>query len=186
MIGVGTSLGEAHTLVEAGSPERLEGQILGADRRPHTPAAPRPRPVLPPIRGEHSLGTLKDAAHARATSSATADRASTLLRLRPPGTWALQATYCDRAFKLLAGLHPFFTGLTTFPLPSPHHHSPRALALPASFSSGSTLHPFLSLPFLCLPRSLPPSLILCFSNGWNDPLLSLSSTLRAFYSRVEA
>lgn len=87
MIGVGTSLGEAHTLVEAGSPERLEGQILGADRGPHTPAAaPRPRPVLPPIRGEHSLGTLKDAAHARATSSATADRASTLLRLRPPGT----------------------------------------------------------------------------------------------------
>lgn len=73
-------------------------------------AASRSRSVFPPVPdgGEHSLGTLKDAAHTRAASLAAPDATTLLLRLRPPGTNALQATYCDRAFNLVPGLDPFF------------------------------------------------------------------------------
>lgn len=73
-------------------------------------AASRSRSVFPPVPdgGEHSLGTLKDAAHTRAASLAAPDATTLLLRLRPPGTNALQATYCDRAFDLVPGLDPFF------------------------------------------------------------------------------
>lgn len=84
-------------------------------------AAPRsrPRPVFPPVPGggKHSLGTLKDAAHTRAASPVAAlDATTLLLRLRPPGSRTLQATYCDRAFDLVPGLDPFFSeGVTTLP-----------------------------------------------------------------------
>lgn len=67
--------------------------------------------MFPPVPGggKHSLGTLKDAAHARAASPVAAlDATTLLLRLRPPRTRALQATYCDRAFDLAPGLDPFF------------------------------------------------------------------------------
>lgn len=116
LIRVGASLRESHPLVQAGRPERLEGQVLGAHRSTGALAAPRARPVLPPARGgEHPLGTLKDAAHARATSPAT-DATTLLLRLRPPGTRTLQATYCDRAFDLAPGLDSFCRGMTVLPV----------------------------------------------------------------------
>lgn len=162
VIGVGAPRGEAHALVEASRPERLEGQVVGADGGPYAPVVPRSRPVFPPRRGEHPLGTLKDAAHARATPSAHAD-AATLLRLRPPGTRALQATYCDRAFNLRAGLHPFPKGLTTFsPSPSFLHYP--GLDRPGRFkvdpSSFPLLCPFdlLALPFTPLLARLGHSL----------------------------
>lgn len=114
LVRIRASLRKSHPLVKASRPERFEGQVVGANRGAGTLTAPRACPVFPSVRGgEHSLGTLKDAAHTRATSS-TSD-ATTLLRLRPPGTRALQATYCDRAFDLAPGLDPLFRGLTSLP-----------------------------------------------------------------------
>lgn len=111
LVRIRASLWKSHPLVEASRPERFEGQVVGANRGAGALTAPRACPVFPPVRGgEHSLGTLKDAAHARAASPAS--DATTLLRLRPPGTRALQATYCDRAFDLAPGLDPLFRGLT--------------------------------------------------------------------------
>lgn len=110
LIRVRTSLREAHPVVQAGRPERLERQVMSAHgSTAGALAATRPRSVFPPVPGggKHSLGTLKDAAHARATST---DATTLLLRLRPPGTRALQATYCDRAFDLVPGLEPLFSG----------------------------------------------------------------------------
>lgn len=112
LIRIGASLREPHPLVQAGRPERFEGKVLGAHGGVASAlAASRSRSVFPPVPdgGEHSLGTLKDAAHTRAASLAAAPNATTLLlRLRPPGTDALQATYCDRAFDLVPGLDLFF------------------------------------------------------------------------------
>lgn len=120
LIRVGTSLREPHPLVQAGCPERLEGQVLGAHGSvAGALAASRPRPVFPPVPdgGEHSLGTLEDAAHTRAATLAAPDATTVLLRLRPPRTNALQATYCDRAFDLVPGLEPsFYEGATTLPV----------------------------------------------------------------------
>lgn len=115
LIRVRASLREAHPVVQAGRPERLERQIVSAHGgTAGALAATRPRPVFPPVPGggKHSLGTLKDAAHARAASTVP-DATTLLLRLRPPGTRALQATYRDRAFDLVPGLEPpffFFSG----------------------------------------------------------------------------
>lgn len=109
LVRIRASLRESHPFVKASRPERFEGQVVGANRGADALTAPRACPVFPSVRGgEHSLGTLKDAAHARATSRAS--DATTLLRLRPPGTRALQATYCDRAFDLAPGLDPLFRG----------------------------------------------------------------------------
>lgn len=121
LIRIGASLREPHPLVQAGRPERFEGKVLGAHGGVASAlAASRSRSVFPPVPdgGEHSLGTLKDAAHTRAASLAAAPNATTLLlRLRPPGTDALQATYCDRAFDLVPGLDPFFwEEMTTLPV----------------------------------------------------------------------
>lgn len=146
LIRVGVSLRKPHPLVQAGRPERLEGQVLGAHGSVTGPlAASRPRSVFPPVPdgGEHSLGTLKDAAHTRAASLVAAPDATTL-RLRPPGTNALQATYCDRAFDLVPGLDPFFQeGVTTLPVVGSSLIRSSSVGPPGPTSSSRpALHPF--------------------------------------------
>lgn len=153
LIRVRASLREAHPVVQAGRPERLERQIVSAHGgTAGALAVARPRPVFPPVPGggKHPLGTLKDAAHARAASPVPAT--TLLLRLRPPGTRTLQATYCDRAFDLVPGLKPLFSGGADDP--------PGGRFLPSSAPSGRPGRPddtFQGRPFI----PLPPVLSVC-------------------------